>query len=67
MTRKADLSDPMNDGEYDTMMMCPNQCGARYSANKNDYYTVGDDYVFTCDECEEPLILVKKVITYEEI
>ena len=67
MTRKADLSDPMNDGEYNTMMMCPNQCGAMYSADKNDYYNVGDDYVFTCDECEEPLILVRKVVTYEEI
>ena len=67
MVTKQDLSDPMNDGEYDTMMMCPNQFGARYSANKNDYYTVGDDYVFTCDECEEPLILVRRVVSYEEI
>tara|TARA_R100001463_G_scaffold28382_1_gene64987 strand:+ start:1108 stop:1311 length:204 start_codon:yes stop_codon:yes gene_type:complete len=67
MTRKADLSDPMNDGEYNTMMMCPNQCGAMYSADKNDYFTVDNDYIFTCDECEEPLILVRKVITYEEI
>ena len=67
MVSKGDLVDTMNDGEYDVMMMCPNQCGAQYSANKNDYYTVGDDYVFTCDECEVPLLLVKKVVTYEEI
>jgi len=67
MVTKQDLSDPMNDGEYDTEMMCPNQCGARYSANKNDYYTIGDDYLFTCDECEEPLILVRKVVTYERL
>jgi|TARA_R100000455_G_C6251248_1_gene107899 hypothetical protein len=52
---------------YDEQMMCPNDCGARYSANKNDYYTVGNDYVFTCDECEEPLILVRKVVTYERL
>jgi hypothetical protein len=67
MVTKQDLSDPFNDGEYDTEMMCPNQCGARYSANKNDYYTIGDDYLFTCDECEEPLILVRKVVTYERL
>tara|TARA_X000001382_G_C3120285_1_gene162915 strand:+ start:100 stop:303 length:204 start_codon:yes stop_codon:yes gene_type:complete len=67
MTFKSDLVDPINDGEYDVCMLCPNQCGANYSANKNDYYTVGDDYLFTCDECKEPLILVKKVVTYEEI
>ena len=67
MVYKHDLSDPHEDGEYDTEMMCPNQCGARYSANKNDYYTVGDDYLFTCDECEEPLILVRKVVTYERL
>ena len=52
---------------YDEQMMCPNHCGARYSANKNDYYTVSNDYVFTCDECEEPLILVRKVVTYERL
>ena len=44
-----------------------NECGARYSANRNDYITVGDDYVFTCDECEEPLILVRRTVTYEEL
>ena len=67
MTRKSDLVDPMNDGEYDVCMLCPNECGARYSANKNDYYMAEDDYVFTCDECEEPLILVRRTVTYEEL
>ena len=67
MVSKGDLSDPHNDGEYNTMMRCPNECGARYSANRNDYITVGDDYVFTCDECEEPLILVRRTVTYEEL
>ena len=67
MIRKSDLVDPINDGEYDVMLMCPNECGATYSANKNDYFTVDEDYVFTCDECEEPLLLVKKIVTYEEI
>ena len=67
MVCKGDLSDPFYDGKYDTEMMCPNDCGARYSANKNDYYTVDDDYVFTCDECEEPLILVRKIVRYERL
>ena len=67
MIRKSDLVDPINDGEYDVMLMCPNECGATYSANKNDYFTVDDDYVFTCDECEEPLLLVRKVVTYERL
>jgi len=67
MTYKRDLVDPINDGEYDVMMMCPNQCGATWSANIGDYYTVDDDYEFTCDECKVALLLVKRVVSYEEI
>ena len=67
MVCKGDLSDPDNDGEYNTAMMCPNDCGARYSANKNDYYTVDDDYVFTCDVCDEELILGSRSVIYEQL
>ena len=67
MTRKSDLVDPINDGEYDVCMICPNECGARWSANTNDYNAVGNDYVFTCGGCKEPLLLVKKVVRFEEL
>ena len=38
-------------------------CHTEYSGNAGDYWTVPNDYIFTC-ECGEELELVNKVITF---
>jgi len=43
------------------ILHCPN-CGAEYSGNAGDYWSLPDDYVFMC-ECGKKLELVEKVVT----
>jgi len=67
MVTKQDLADPSNDGDWNVMLRCPNECGARYSANINDYYVWDDDEEFKCDECDELLELVRRSVIYERL
>ena len=66
MVYKQDLADPSNDGEYDIRLRCY-YCDLSFSGDVNDYTHFKADCLFTCDECEEPLILVRKVVTYERL
>jgi len=40
-------------------------CNAEYSGNAGDYWNVPDNYVFTCNDCNIELELVKKIVTIE--
>jgi len=64
---KRDLVDPKNDGEVDVILMCPNKCGVTYSADLGDYWNWDEQTAIKCDDCDVALILVRKVITYEEL
>jgi len=55
------------DGEADVILMCPNKCGVTYSADLGNYWNWDERTAIKCDDCDVALILVRKVITYEEL
>jgi hypothetical protein len=52
--------------EPDPSLFCQN-CSCSWSANKGDYFNLPKDHIFTCSECKEPLMLVRKRVVIEEV
>ncbi len=50
-----------NDG---SVLVC-RFCGFEYSANKDDYFQLPDDYVFHCSECGDEMEILKKKVKVE--
>jgi transcription initiation factor IIE alpha subunit len=48
------------------VLHCP-CCGFDYSATAGDYFWMPRDEVFTCEECEEELILAVKSTLYNQV
>lgn len=67
MTFKTDLVIYEDDGETDLMLLCPNMCGIKYSANERDFRELDENEQITCVSCLIPMILVRKVVTYEVV
>tara|TARA_R100001463_G_scaffold65293_1_gene118530 strand:- start:540 stop:743 length:204 start_codon:yes stop_codon:yes gene_type:complete len=67
MTFKSDLVIYEDDGEIELMLLCPNMCGVTYSADKGDFYELDENEEITCKSCLIPMLLVRKVVTYEVV
>lgn len=47
-------------------LYCPS-CAAEYSADSGDYWYLEDEYVFSCEECDVDMQLVKFRRVYDEV
>ena len=59
------LHDHIVEPQYSDVFMLCTLCGTEYSANRGDYFWVYDeDFIFTCEDCSEPLQLMTKKTAY---
>lgn len=65
MVRCKDLKDQSGPGPH-AVLFCAS-CGDEYSSNKGDYFMTPENEVMTCPECEDPMELVVKTITYRRV
>ena len=52
--------------EQGNMLYCP-CCDSEYSADAGDYFWMNREEVFTCQHCEDELVLVHKRISYVRV
>ena len=60
MVRVKDLC-TLHDRE--TFLYC-DCCGLEYSSNRGDYFNLHPDTVMKCCDCDEPMVLVRKIVSY---
>jgi hypothetical protein len=61
----ADLKDGILHPKYAGRFLLCRVCGERGSANKGDYFTLSEDYVFT--HCAKNMKLVTEKTVYTEV
>ena len=54
------------DAEQRDLFLFCESCGARYSANRGDYFMAGDNVPIKCSDCNDnPMVLAREICRIE--